>query len=655
MNAVKELNIKQLFSSGEYVIPIYQRNYAWTEREIAQLIQDIADYAAKHPEQAYYIGTLVVYERAVNGRTIYETIDGQQRLTTLNLLMSVIKSSNAVKHPCVSEVRDWYKMNLSFDSRPSSNDTLQRLYEYPTQVKTLPRVNVEIGQGYDDAAKLIWKVLYDSGIDLAAFVTYLSEKVHILRVSVPPDTDLNHYFEIMNNRGEQLEKHEVLKAQCLELLKDEPEAEYAFNKIWEACANMERYIQYGFDVALRDVIFGAGNWNALQHNDFDSVAVALKQLQKDGSPRVSNGMAFADLLAPSSRITPNDTKTEIDGQERFTSVINFSNFLLHILRIQTKTDIPLDDKGLIETFDEYIKKDKSGDPKLFVKEFGYNLLKSKFLFDKYILKREYLNGTDGWSLKEMRWYKGNAANYVNTFDKEEAAGDGQAILMLLAMFHVSTPTLVYKHWLNGVLKYVFEQEQVKPAAYRTFLETLANAFLIDRYLGVEQKSYFDIIYRHSGVPQNTEAVEQRLNDGTSVENFIFNYLDYLLWKRKEKGYERFVYTFRSSVEHYYPQDPIEGNPTIERHYLDNFGNLCLISGSQNSRLSNYMPRAKKDHYANSSIVESLKQQVMMRYEKWGTDEITKHGEEMKKLLIPERSDTKGQQLTVADMLTLNII
>jgi uncharacterized protein with ParB-like and HNH nuclease domain len=60
-----------------------QRNYAWDEGEITQLIQDVIDYLPAG--RNYYIGTLVVFERTEGKRTVYETIDGQQRLTTLSV------------------------------------------------------------------------------------------------------------------------------------------------------------------------------------------------------------------------------------------------------------------------------------------------------------------------------------------------------------------------------------------------------------------------------------------------------------------------------------------------------------------------------------------------------------------------------------------
>jgi len=92
----KQYSIKELFRRDNYVIPIYQRNFAWRNSEITQLIQDIVDYIKKdnlsiNEKPNYYIGTLIVYERKNGGNTIFETIDGQQRLTTLTIILNLIK------------------------------------------------------------------------------------------------------------------------------------------------------------------------------------------------------------------------------------------------------------------------------------------------------------------------------------------------------------------------------------------------------------------------------------------------------------------------------------------------------------------------------------------------------------------------------------
>ena len=61
IDSINEFSVQNLLSGSDtYVVPMYQRNYAWGEAEINQLIQDVVDYEQKGNEQ-YYIGTLVVF------------------------------------------------------------------------------------------------------------------------------------------------------------------------------------------------------------------------------------------------------------------------------------------------------------------------------------------------------------------------------------------------------------------------------------------------------------------------------------------------------------------------------------------------------------------------------------------------------------------
>jgi hypothetical protein len=663
----KYYSIKELFSSNNYVIPIYQRNYTWSETEITQLIQDIVDYYNKPQKTDYYIGSLIAYERKVDGEPIFEIIDGQQRLTTLTILLILIAKKYSNQE---IDLSFYQNLNLSFDSRPLSTKTLQYLFDgESTDGKDY---NVAIKQGYEIAEKALKKILKDFSLSINDFCSYLFNKVKILRVLVPEDTDLNHYFEIMNSRGEQLEKHEILKAKMLEILDEQDR--YAFNLIWEACSNMEKYVQYGFNVEQRNAIFGSDDkdvnkWNNL--SDILEVYESLKtKIEEEQRVEQSIGISIFDLLKPNAKQILETQNNDEENPDRFNTVINFANFLLHILRIQTEKDIPLDDKRLIKLFEQFLRKDVQNENKNkeFVKQFGYNLLKGKFLLDKYVIKREFVKGTDRWSLKRLKWYEQqknkNAVSYVNTFGDEDSIDDiNREILMILSMFHVSTPTLVYKHWLNAVLKYVFEnseKQDFSAQTYKEYLEKLAKSFLHYRFLAKVPKDYFEIIYKNNDVSKNTDIDETKLNQGTAVENFIFNYLDYLLWqdyrttekqyfKDKFKGNKEtlikdtritnFEYTFRSSVEHYYPQHPIVGNPPIDKEWLNDFGNLCLISSSKNSRLSNFMPNAKKDYYNKSATIDSIKQRIMMEYESWdiegknNTNEIEQHGKKMKEILL----------------------
>ena len=97
--------------------------------------------------------------------------------------------------------------------------------------------------------------------------------------------------------------------------------------------------------------------------------------------------------------------------------------------------------------------------------------------------------------------------------------------------------------------------------------------------------------------------------GKGVKRFIFNYLDYLIWKKCKEGDSRFIkiiepkllkqfkFTQRASIEHYYAQDK-KGGVKIDEDLMNSFGNLALITASENysnpSRLylraiQNYQP------------------------------------------------------------------
>ena len=257
-----EYNITTLFTENEYVIPIYQRNYAWGESQVNQLIQDIWD--SKKNSTDYYLGTLIIFSNRPDNK--FETIDGQQRLTTLSILLSVLKNEHSYNIDNIKNV------NLNFDSRKKSTDTLKVLFE--NKDRNRKGLNSNILIAYDNINKKIKELIDDSNkSEFNEFCTFLFKKVKILQVAVPNDTDLNHYFEIMNNRGEQLEKHEILKAYCLEKLENE-KLRNVFAKVWDACSQMDKYVQYGFDINTRHNLFGKGNWNQLP-KDFDDVVLKI--------------------------------------------------------------------------------------------------------------------------------------------------------------------------------------------------------------------------------------------------------------------------------------------------------------------------------------------------------------------------------------------
>ena len=94
----------------KYIIPLYQRNFAWRTDEIQQLLQDAYEAMLKNTSGNYFIGSLVVLKRH-NGD--FEVIDGQQRLTVISIIAIIFK---ALSHPV-----------LFYDSRPEVQDFFEVL------------------------------------------------------------------------------------------------------------------------------------------------------------------------------------------------------------------------------------------------------------------------------------------------------------------------------------------------------------------------------------------------------------------------------------------------------------------------------------------------------------------------------------------------
>ena len=92
------------------------------------------------------------------------------------------------------------------------------------------------------------------------------------------------------------------------------------------------------------------------------------------------------------------------------------------------------------------------------------------------------------------------------------------------MFHVSAPTLIYKHWLNAALNYVLDKNEVNETDYINYLEQLSDAYLYDNFLAEKEQriDYYHIIFTNKGKRSIFKhySIDSILNNGTDVENFI---------------------------------------------------------------------------------------------------------------------------------------
>ena len=596
---------KTIFEDDNYIIPLYQRAFAWSDKEITQLIDDIYDFEA----EKYYIGSLIIN---VNSNGLYEVIDGQQRLTALYLLLNYLDYR-------------WENDRLRYECREKSNYTLNFLNSLsPNEDNRNKSVDEDkIEQNLIKGLDIIEQKFRADKINAQKFKEKL-KNVKLFRIEVPPHTDLNRYFEIMNVRGEQLEQHDILKAKLMEPLG--PDEQTAFSIVWDACRDMSGYVQMHFNKQQRELLFG-GDWDWLNIDNIFSLTA------DDGSVHPQTAIKIIENKEP---IQVWDGDDEAGNRIRFESIIDFPFFLLHVLKIFVATEyneyfsaIPelLDDKKLLKTFTDIIDKWKSD--KEFSLKFIKYLLKCRFLFDKYIIKREYKNEdtTGSWSLKELKvsgarskkkpyyrdTYFGELNEWKTTYSPRTVTN-----LMLQSCLRVSYTSPKIMHWITELLKWLNVDDNLKKLSqFENQIEIIAQEPVIKF---ITDKNYMQ---------------------GVNTPHIVLNYLDYLLWTKRSddeyKGlnFDEFSFEFRNSVEHWYPQHP-SSQSFDSWADVDKFGNLCIIQRNVNSKFSNLSPASKKDTYRQMIEKGSLKLRLMSSITEddaeWKETICGKHEEAMLKLL-----------------------
>ena len=585
------LSVDRLLNEDSYAIPLYQRNFSWTYDEIEQLLNDVAD-AYQEKRDNYYIGTLVVNEE--NG--LFKIIDGQQRTTALNLIALVLKNEfNFDKLEAV---------NLTFPARRRSNENIQKLF---INEKISENDENELTRGYRHAKDALKKVLGERQLEPQYFVDYLFNKVIIFRSILPKDLDLNLYFERFNSRGEQLEAHEILKAQMMAKFGTDQEMAQKFARIWDACAEFDKPVLKAFQIRSRpnntvqerERIFGWHFSNYSFHNIYDDIDFYQNERRK-----------LSDVLG--KKINEKNIEVEKDFGD-YTQVIDFPTFLLHVLAIwegRDPSEVQLDDKKLLTLFDI---KNKN---KTWIIEFSEFLLKIKHIFDNYIVRNSNMDSSsrnkDEWFLQKGTYYEyqpnGKAKEHYiveerftkNTFSDSEI---NKNIILLQSMFAVTFTANRDSRWLYEILQFLFENieelnDQEFAIRFKDFLEKMAVRYAEGRLFTEE-----DIIKKYGDIPV-----------------YAFNFIDYILWKNREelgreyKGvkFDHFKFAYRRSIEHWFPQHP-NSDEKVEKmddQFLHSFGNLCIITDSQNSKFGNLVPSAKYKQWEGIFDRQSLKLQIM---------------------------------------------
>ena len=251
---IDQQTIKELFSNkkSDFLIPDYQRPYAWEEPECQTLWDDIFSFAFpdndyslfNSDEDEYFLGPIVTFK---NEKGKLEIIDGQQRLTTLMLLLRAfyakfgrMKDANSISTSediakCIWKTDEFGNpdMNkLKIDSEVSSDDDKE---EFLTILK---KGNVEAGQKsrYAKTYKFFEERINDFLQTYPAYFAYLPTRILNNCILLPieaesQDTALR-IFSTLNDRGKPLSDTDIFKAQFYKYYSDKGEKD-TFIQRWK--------------------------------------------------------------------------------------------------------------------------------------------------------------------------------------------------------------------------------------------------------------------------------------------------------------------------------------------------------------------------------------------------------------------------------------
>lgn len=237
--------LETILTRGKFEVDYYQREYRWGRKQIEQMLMDFYDTFRQYYDPAnhgapsevqkygyYYMGSII----CTNDNT-RQVIDGQQRLTSLTLLLIYLRNlqnqTTGVPYLPVNIDGLIYKdsygtMSFNLDV-PERNDCMQALWDQNKAYTSDNESNKNLLARYSDIEELFPDDL--KGEALPYFIYWLKGKVLLLEIDTPSEDEAHTIFLTMNDRGLSLNSAEMLKAFIIQQV-DEADRD-SVNKVWQ--------------------------------------------------------------------------------------------------------------------------------------------------------------------------------------------------------------------------------------------------------------------------------------------------------------------------------------------------------------------------------------------------------------------------------------
>ena len=241
-----EYPLMKIFSSDfAYFIPSYQRPYAWTEEEAGILFDDLYDFYKTVVDDNYFLGSIVLIKEEDKPRS--DVIDGQQRLTTLTILLAALTSyfDGDLRNDYLDYLKEPGRISQGIPYRPRlclrlKDQPFFEKYIQNVQLDELTNINPtilpnEAQRHIQTNCKILLEKIdkaFKSVDEIKAFGSFLVQRCFIVAVYTPSQQSAFRVFSVMNSRGLDLLPTDIIKADIMGNILPEKQQEIYTDK-WE--------------------------------------------------------------------------------------------------------------------------------------------------------------------------------------------------------------------------------------------------------------------------------------------------------------------------------------------------------------------------------------------------------------------------------------
>jgi uncharacterized protein with ParB-like and HNH nuclease domain len=289
--------VQEMFTGRTYSIEYYQREYSWGKSNIEELLQDlyrsfIFDFDESHSRtdvanyRPYFLGPVVTFLR--DG--VRFLVDGQQRMTSLSLLMMHIStllepgdSQDQLRKLVYSTKYGQTKFTIDVPEREAVMSAIRNGQDI--DISGLDQSSKVLWERYQDVAEIFPNELSEAS--LPYFVDWLIDKVVLVEIGTTDKNMALEIFESMNDRGLRLSSMDMLKSFILSKIGNESDVEKA-NQLWrthvqdlrEMVKNgdtefMKTFLRAKYAETVRDTKKSAGA------KDFEEIATVFHKWLRD--------------------------------------------------------------------------------------------------------------------------------------------------------------------------------------------------------------------------------------------------------------------------------------------------------------------------------------------------------------------------------------